>query len=194
MGENRGAAVKTDDLLQHCHFMGIALEQAEAALAARDFPVGCVIEYRGRVVACGHRANSVGAVNELDHAEMVALRALWEAEKTIPLDQVTVYSTMEPCLMCYATLLVNGVRRFVYAYEDVMGGGTNLPLSQLAPLYREIQPVLVGSVLRSRSLALFQRFFAEPGVRYLAGTLLAEYTLAQKADDPGSLPTTSSGD
>lgn len=177
--------MEKETMSEHRHFMKLALQEAETALAGGDFPVGCVIEYQGRVVASGHRANSSAVINELDHAEMVALRSLLTGGNTIPLHQVTIYSTMETCLMCYATLLVNGVRRFVYAYEDVMGGGTNLPLARLAPLYREIAPMVLGSVLRSSSLSLFQRFFANPDCRYLAGTLLAEYTLAQEIAGEG---------
>ncbi len=171
----------------HRSFMELALREAERCLAAGEFPVGCVIEYQGRVVASGRRVNSIGASNELDHAEMVALRCVLSSEAADHLAEVTVYSTMEPCLMCYATLLVNGVRRFVYAYEDAMGGGTNLPLAQLAPLYRGLQPMVLGAVLRWRSLALFKRFFLSPDCAYLAGSLLAEYTLAQEdSEQPSS--------
>lgn len=164
----------------HRFFMEQALREAERGLEAGEFPVGCVIVYHGRVVATGRRCNSSGASNELDHAEMVALRGVLSSEAAGKLAEVTVYSTMEPCLMCYATLLVNGVRRFVYAYEDVMGGGTNLPLAQLAPLYRDLQPMVLGAVLRRPSLALFKRFFSSPDRAYLEGSLLAEYTLAQE--------------
>ena len=183
--------MEKESMTVHHHFMDLALKQAEAALAVGDFPVGCVIEYQGRVVASGHRANTIGTINEIDHAEMVALRSLLAGDHTIPMDRVTIYSTMEPCLMCYATLLVNGVRRFVYAYEDVMGGGTNLPLAKLAPLYRDLAPMVLGSIRRFSSLALFHRFFSNPDCRYLSGTLLAEYTLSQAlADDQqGNIPT-----
>lgn len=168
---------------EHGPMMALALEEAEAALAVGDFPVGCVMVAGGVVVASGRRFNSLGTVNELDHAEIIALRHLLAGGYRGPLDQVWVYSTLEPCLMCYATLLVNGLRRFVYAYEDAMGGGTNLPLAQLAPLYRDLRPVVLGAVLRRPSLALFKRFFSSPDRTYLAGSLLAEYTLAQDDND-----------
>jgi tRNA(adenine34) deaminase len=163
--------------------MELALREAERCLAAGEFPVGCVIVYQGRLVATGRRVNSAGAGNELDHAEMVALRRVSSSEAASNLAEVTVYSTMEPCLMCYSTLLVNGVRRFVYAYEDAMGGGTNLPLTQLAPLYRDLQPTVIGAVLRRPSLALFKQFFSSPDCTYLAGSLLADYTLAQEDNE-----------
>lgn len=161
------------------HFMRLALTEAEAALAIGEFPVGCVLVADGEVVASGGRKNSMD-FSELDHAEIVALRALQRARPEIELSRVSVYSTMEPCLMCYATLIVNNVRRIIYGYEDVMGGGTNLRLETLAPLYSSLKMEITGNVLREESLRLFQRFFSSADNAYLQGTLLADYTLQQK--------------
>ncbi len=164
----------------HERFMRLALGEAAAALEAGDFPVGCVLVHQGRVVARGHRTNSrAGQTNELDHAEVVALRRLFADQPGIDMNEVTLYSTMEPCLMCYATLLLNGIRRVVYAYEDVMGGGSDLELSRLRPLYREMEVEVVPRVLRAESLALFQKFFADPATGYWQDSELARYTLAQ---------------
>lgn len=159
--------------------MDQALDLAREALAAGEFPVGCVIVAAGQVVAEGRRRNSREQANELDHAEVVALRALLTAEPEIDRGGLTVYSTMEPCLMCFATLLLNGVRRIVYAYEDEMGGGTKLDLATLAPLYRQMRVAVVPGVQRAESLALFKEFFANPANGYWQDSFLAEYTLAQ---------------
>ena len=161
------------------YFMGLALVQAEAALAAGEFPVGCLIVADGRVVGEGRRTHSRGQANELDHAEVVALRELLTRAPEIDPAGLTVYSTMEPCLMCFATLLLNGVRRIVYGYEDVMGGAANLDLAALAPLYREMRVEVVARLRRAESLALFQAFFGNPANGYWQGSLLAEYTLAE---------------
>ena len=156
-----------------------ALEEARRAFKAGEFPVGCVIVYRDKVVAYGQRKNSDGMVNELDHAEMVALRSFLSGTKEIDPAEVTVYSTMEPCLMCFSALLVNGVKKYVYSYEDVMGGGTNLPIKMLAPLYSEMEVFVTRAVLREKSLQLFKDFFSAPDCDYLKDTLLASYTLKQ---------------
>ncbi len=164
---------------QHKKFMRLALAEATTALEAGDFPVGCVLVADGRVQASGRRTNSNGAnANELDHAEILTLRDLLQDKPQINLGVVTAYSTMEPCLMCYSTLLLSGVRRFVWAYEDIMGGGTNLPLGRLNPLYADMQVESIPHVLRTESLSLFQDFFTN--YTYWADSYLARYTLAQE--------------
>ena len=124
----------------------------------------------------GHQAN------ELDHAEIIALRSL-----EIPLDQragLTIYSTMEPCLMCFATIILNRIPRVVYAYEDVMGGGTSTDFSHSAPLYREAATTIIPGVRRRESLALFARFFNDPANDYWQDSELARYTLKEAENGP----------
>ena len=127
-------------MTDHENFMQQAIDEAGKALAAGEFPVGCVMVLAGRVVSRGRRSNSRAPhENELDHAEIVALRELFARHPEIDRAKIVVYSSMEPCLMCYVTLLLNGIRTFVYAYEDIMGGGTSLNLQPLSPLYREME-------------------------------------------------------
>lgn len=164
---------------RHEKYMAIALDHARQALCSGEFPVGCVVEYQDQIVATGKRSNSFGRVNEMDHAEMAALRVLLDREQKVDMGEVTVYSTMEPCLMCFATLLVNGVRKIVFSYEDAMGGGTNLPLQLLSPLYCDLKVEITGGILRDKGLGLFKEFFANPANDYLADSLLARYTLSQ---------------
>lgn len=157
-----------------------ALQEARCALDNGEFPVGCIMTSAGQVVATGKRANSSGEkANEMDHAEISALRQLLTGRLEIDPGKVTVYTTMEPCLMCYTTMLLNGIRRFVYAYEDAMGGGTSLALDSLPPLYKEMAVEVVPGVCRTESLVMFKEFFSNPDYNYWQDSLLAEYTLGQ---------------
>jgi tRNA(adenine34) deaminase len=164
--------------------MQAALDEAGKALAAGEFPVGCVMVHHGDILARGHRINSIPpSENELDHAEIIALRSLCEHHPELGRQEVIVYSTMEPCLMCYVTLLLNGFRKIVYGFEDVMGGGTSLDLQHLNPLYRDMNIEITIDVLRQESLELFRTFFEIPENTYWQGSFLEQYVMAQSMED-----------
>jgi tRNA(adenine34) deaminase len=172
--------MKNPDNTGHQLFMRDALKEASMALDQKEFPVGCVLVRQDHIIARGRRTNSRGqGLLELEHAEIAALRSLDDTGKHMPMNEVIAYTTMEPCLMCFATLLLNGIRHFVYAYEDVMGGGTNLPLDRLSPLYRDMSVTIEAGVLRSHSLEMVKRFFSQPDNAYWQESLLARYTLEQ---------------
>jgi len=163
----------------HSHFMQGALDEAVRALESGEFPVGCVLVRDETIVATGaRRGTSPGQTrpNEIDHAEMVALRRFYQMEEDLDPGAMALYCTMEPCLMCYGAILLSGITTIVYAYEDVMGGGTGCDLDQLPPLYRTRPVTVVPGVMRTESLALFKQFFSNPEHDYWQGSRLAEYT------------------
>jgi tRNA(adenine34) deaminase len=94
---------------------------------------------------------------------MVALRQLVHLNEELEPAGVTVFCTMEPCLMCFSALILAGIGEVVFAYEDAMVGGTGCDRSQMKALYRDSPIVVRPHVRRSESLALFQKFFADPG-------------------------------
>lgn len=163
------------------HFMEMALAQADAALRRGEFPVGCVIAHGEAVVVTGFRQGTAtgGPANETDHAEMVAIRRLDHSGDRRPREEMTLYCTMEPCLMCFAAILLGRIGRVAYGYEDAMGGGTGIDRRQLSPLYRETAVRVKGGVLRAQCLARFQAFFSKPESDYWRGSLLERYTLSQ---------------
>lgn len=167
--------------MDHERFMRNALIEADKAAAAGEFPVGCVLVHRSQVVIAGARQSSrADQRNELDHAEIVALQRLNRLSPKIPPEDLTLYSTMEPCLMCLAALVLTGIGTIVYAYEDVMGGGTACDFNRLPPLYNHRRPRIITGILRQASLARFRAFFADPQNDYWRDSLLASYTLAQE--------------
>jgi tRNA(adenine34) deaminase len=164
----------------HEQLMAIALEQAQTALDNGEFPVGCVIADGKTILATGARTGSRSALpDETAHAEMAALRTLAAAGHPLDRGRLTLYSTLEPCLMCFGAILIHDIRTIVYACEDAMGGGTGCDLSVLPGLYRKKNVTIVPGVLREKSLLLLKGFFADPGNHYLQSTPLAAYILGQ---------------
>jgi tRNA(adenine34) deaminase len=162
------------------HFMGKALEQAKKALSVGEFPVGSVIVYQNRILATGFRKGTSGDLpNEIDHAEIIALKQLIDLKVNTDNNRVILFTTLEPCMMCLGAMILSGISEIVYAYEDVMGGGTNCDLTKLSPLYKDCRISIVPNILRKESLELFKAFFKNPKNSYWRGSLLAGYTLSQ---------------
>ena len=120
----------------HIHFMRLALDEARQALDNNEFPVGCVLVCHEEIVAKGRRQNTRQANrNELDHAEIVALRDLVTCRPEIDPSHITAYCTMEPCLMCFASILIHGIGRIVFGASDSHGGAG--PVQSHLPPYFE---------------------------------------------------------
>ena len=161
-------------------YMQMTLKLAQETLEAGEFPVGCTIVYQDRIIAQASRVGTrPGQVNEVDHAEMLALRKLAGLSNTIDLRRTTLYCNLEPCLMCYGAIILSGIGKLVYAYEDAMGGATRCRFDDLTTLYRDARLTIVPHVLREQSLKLFQQFFANPQNHYWQNSQLAQYTLQQ---------------
>nr|WP_320016454.1 nucleoside deaminase [uncultured Desulfobacter sp.] len=168
--------------MDYSFFMEQALEQAGKAFEQGQFPVGCVIVQDDQVIASGARAGTSGDLpffSEIDHAEIRALKALEFSDVCFIPERAVLFCTMEPCLMCFAAIILSGIRTLVFAYEDVMGGGTDLDRRDLAPLYRDAQMKIVPHVLRKKSLDLFHNFFNKDANLYWKDSLLESYTFDQ---------------
>jgi tRNA(adenine34) deaminase len=167
-------------------FMRIALDQAEKALEQGEFPVGCVIVQNGQVVSRGARTGTVlktgprTLISEVDHAEIRALRALETCPLPADPGKCILYSTMEPCLMCFGAILLSGIQTIVYAFEDPMGGGTGCDLSSLPMLYKNSRIQIKKGVCRRKSLDLFYIFFNKKDNRYWKDSLLEQYVRDQR--------------
>jgi tRNA(adenine34) deaminase len=176
----RFAGCRVGNNMNYDQFMQKALDQAKSAFYAGEFPVGCVMVFQDKVLATGSRKGTTAdSPNEIDHAEMVALRRFIDLDKDIDPSGITLFCTLEPCLMCFGAILLSGIGKIVYAYEDVMGGGTRCDLTKLTPLYKNRKISIIPNILRKESLELLKAYFQNPKNTYWKGSLLAEHTLCQ---------------
>ena len=162
------------------YFMKKALKQAKMALATGEFPVGCVMVYGNKILVTGAREGTTGdGLNEVDHAEMMALRKLSRLDRKVNMQKISVFCTLEPCLMCFGALIISCIGRIVFAFEDAMGGGTRCSRAQLPPLYAKSQIEVTSGILRSASIELLKSYFSQTDNTYLKDSFLAAYTLDQ---------------
>ena len=139
-------------------YMRMALEEAEAAAAEGEVPIGAVVVCDGRVVARAHNRRE-GDADPSAHAEFLAMVTAARELGRWRLTGCTVYVTLEPCLMC-AGLMVNArVDRCVYGAADPKGGavGTLFDVSHDERLNHEFE--VTGGVLADESADLLRSFF-----------------------------------
>lgn len=102
-------------------FMEIALEEARAAGARGEVPVGAVLVLDGAVVA--RSGNRTRAENDVTaHAEVAVIREASRALGRERLAGADLYVTLEPCTLCAAAISFARIRRLYYGAEDPKGG------------------------------------------------------------------------
>lgn len=103
-------------------FMRCALAQARLAGECGEVPVGAVlVDEAGRRIAEGFN-RTVGAHDPTGHAEIVALRAAALQRGNYRLPGITLYVTLEPCLMCVGAILHARLARVVFGAPDPKTG------------------------------------------------------------------------
>src|SRR5688500_3650821 len=95
-------------------FMRMAIDKARAGMAGGGSPFGAtIVGPGGDVIACEH--NGVWQTTDATaHAEVTAIRAACRAAAAVKLPGATIYSTTEPCPMCFAAIHWAGMARIVY--------------------------------------------------------------------------------
>lgn len=111
-----GAATKST-------FMDIAIEEAKAAAAAGEVPIGAVVvDNDGRVVARAHNLTETSN-DPTAHAEMLAIRQACKLRDEPRLPDCSIYVTLEPCPMCATAISFARLARLYYGASDPKGGG-----------------------------------------------------------------------
>ena len=101
--------------------MAVALEEAARGGAAGEVPVGAVVVMAGRLAARAHNA-PITLSDPTAHAEVLALRAAAREAGNYRLTDATLYTTVEPCLMCCGAALHARISRLVYGAADPKAG------------------------------------------------------------------------
>lgn len=113
-------------------YMRLALEEAHAAAAEGEIPIGAVVVWKGRVIGRGHNQTEM-LRDTTAHAEMLAITAATESMGGKYLNDCTLYVTVEPCPMCAGALAWSQIGRIVYGAPDARRGYSLFTPSLLHP-------------------------------------------------------------
>jgi tRNA(adenine34) deaminase len=140
-------------------FMDMALEEARAAQARGEVPVGCVI-VRGSEVIVRASNRTVAERDPTAHAELLALRAAAAAIGSERLTGCDLYVTLEPCAMCAAAMSFARIRRLYYGAADPKGGAVDNGVRFFSAPSCHHRPEVYGGVSETGAAMLLKDFFA----------------------------------
>lgn len=155
------ASEQPEDLLvaqrrSHLPFLEKAIALALSAEAAGNLPIGAVIVLRGEVIAEGKNSLLHPHYHPGRHGEIEALKQV--PEKLWPqAAHMTCYTTLEPCVMCYGTLLLHGVGHIVFGATDPEGGFRTIESALPSFYYNHARPEWLGPLYPEGCDPLYQR-------------------------------------
>lgn len=103
-------------------FLRNAINLAQAAKSRGNLPIGAVITLNNEVVGKGQNSIWVPEYRPNRHAEIEAIESIKNAALWSKSKDMTLYTTLEPCLMCLGTILVHRIGRIIYGSRDPHGG------------------------------------------------------------------------
>lgn len=140
-------------------WMDVALEEARAAAARGEVPVGAVVVAPdGSLVArAGNRVRELS--DPTAHAEVLALRAACAAAGSERLPGHVLHVTLEPCAMCAAAISQARIARLCYGAADPKSGGVEHGARVFTHPQCHHVPEIFEGIAASESAALLQDFF-----------------------------------
>jgi tRNA(adenine34) deaminase len=140
--------------------LSLALDQARAAAAAGEVPVGAIVVENGVVVGRGQNR----VLRDLDptaHAEIVALREAARALGNYRLAGCELFVTLEPCAMCAGAMIHSRLARLIYAAADPKAGAVSSVLEVLNHPRLNHQMLVTSGEKAEESGELLRSFFRE---------------------------------
>jgi len=139
--------------------MQLALEEARAAAAGGEVPIGAILVHEEKIIArSGNR--TIRDNDPTAHAEIVVIREASHALQNHRLSGTSLYVTLEPCAMCAGAMIQARVSKLVYGADDPRGGAVRTCFGVLSNSLLNHRVEFVPGVLAEESTSLLQSFFA----------------------------------
>ena len=103
------------------NFMNLALKQALKAYKKQEVPIGAIIVKNGKIISKSYNKKENKQITT-KHAEIIAIERACKKLKTWHLDGCEIYTTMEPCLMCYGAIEQSRISKIYYGLKNMNFG------------------------------------------------------------------------
>lgn len=153
--EETGSEFSSDDL----RWMELAIEQAQAATAHDDVPIGAVVVREGELVAVARNERELLG-DPTAHAEILALRRAAAELGSWRLTGTTLYVTLEPCAMCAGAIVLARVPGVIFGAADPKAGACGSVLDVTGEARLNHRPDVRGGLLAEPCGDLLRTFFA----------------------------------
>jgi tRNA(adenine34) deaminase len=138
--------------------MRLALKEAKKAFRFGEVPVGCVAVQNGRIIARSH--NKIESLKDsTQHAELRVIRRAARVLKRWRLNDVCLYSTLEPCLMCLGAVINCRIKKLVWGCPDERAGAFSFWFNKRDKTLQMKKIFITGGVLEGDCRSLMQQFF-----------------------------------
>ncbi len=145
-------------------YMKEALKQAKKAYKAGEAPIGCVIEYEGRIIGRGYNRRNTDK-STLAHAEISAIKKATKIMGDWRLEDCTIYITLEPCPMCAGAIVQSRIKRCVIGAMSPKSGCAGSILNILDESRFNHQVEIAAGVLEKECQDILSSFFKELRIR-----------------------------
>ena len=113
-------------------YMNTALTEARKAFRADEVPVGSIIVYNNKIIAKAHNM-CITLCDPTAHAEMQVITSACNYLQSRYLENCTLYTTLEPCLMCSGALFWAKIGQIIYGADDKKDGFSLFKMKSLHP-------------------------------------------------------------
>lgn len=139
-------------------FMKIAIEEAQAAIAEGEMPVGAVVVKDGQVIATGHNIRNMQHDPTL-HAEIVAIRKACRILSDWRLSDCDLYVTLEPCVMCSGAIINSRMRSVYFGAYDPEYGAAGGRIDLFSKSYFGSTTDVYGGIMEVECTTMLKDFF-----------------------------------
>jgi tRNA(adenine34) deaminase len=140
--------------------MGQALFYAKQAQLMGEVPVGAVVIQKNKIIAAAYN-QTITSCDPSAHAEIQALRQAAQQQQNHRLVDVTLYVTLEPCLMCLGAMIQARIQRLVFGAYDTRLGILSKKKSLLQDINLNHRFQITGGILEKETAQLLKDFFLQ---------------------------------